>query len=150
MQVHALRTVLVIPLEKQEGNNIKTPPRLMLVMPVEPRGSNSEMNPSIPKDEANVNCNKKSPGFPVRSTKVPETTLMDASVTYKQSVSQEMTNMKDLKTNHFKDSPTKTYNAERPDQPLQLACEIKLRPSVTRSLARTPDPRNQPRHLSCI
>ena len=52
-------------------------------------------------------------------------TLMDASVTYKQSVSQEMTDMKDLKTNNFKDLLTKTYDANRPDQPLQLACKNK-------------------------
>ena len=48
-------------------------------------------------------------------------TLKDASVTYKQSVSHETTD-KDLKTNDFKDSLTKTYNTECPDQPFQLAC----------------------------
>ena len=45
---------------------------------------------------------------------------MAASVTYKQFVSQETTK-KDLKTNIFKDSLTKTYNAEHPNQQLQLA-----------------------------
>ena len=52
-------------------------------------------------------CKKKIPGFPVCSTKVPNTTLIDASMTYKQSVSLETTD-KDLKTNNFKDSLTKT------------------------------------------
>ena len=52
-------------------------------------------------------CKKKSPEFPVHSMKVPKTTLMDASVTYKQSVSLETTD-KDLKTTNFKDSLTTT------------------------------------------
>ena len=46
---------------------------------------------------------------------------MNALVTYKQTVSHDITNMKKLKTNDFKDSLTKTYNAKHPDQPLQLA-----------------------------
>ena len=42
------------------------------------------------------------------STEVPETTLMHASVTYKQLVSLKTTD-EDLKTNDFKDSLAKTY-----------------------------------------
>ena len=53
VQVPVRRTVLVIPLEEQEGNDTKKPPRLILVMPVEPRGSVSETNSSIVKDKAN-------------------------------------------------------------------------------------------------
>ena len=37
-------------------------------------------------------------------------------------MSQETTNVKGLKITNLKDLPTKTYNAERSDQPLQLAC----------------------------
>ena len=35
-----------------------------------------------------------------------------------------MTDIKDLKIKDFKHSPTKTYDAERSDQPLQTACDI--------------------------
>ena len=62
--------------------------------------------------ENSGNSKKKSPGFPVGSRKVPETTLTDASVTYKQSVSHERTN-EDLKTSDFKDWLTKTYVNQR-------------------------------------
>ena len=55
-------------------------------------------------------------------TKVPETTLTDALVTYTQSVRHEITD-KDLKTNDFKDSLLKTFDAKHPAPPLQLACE---------------------------
>ena len=124
MRVPVRRTVLVIPLEEQEGDDTQTPPRLMLVMPVEPKGSVSEIYPSNAKDEASGIYEKKGPGFPVRSTKVPETTMKDASVTYKQSVSHKTTDL-DIKTNDFKDLLTKTYNAKRPDQPLKLAYKNK-------------------------
>ena len=116
--------------------------RLVLIVVEEQDGGVYGTAPSDAKDEANEDRKRiaitttgrlppsgaegdnkrKGPGFPVHSTKVLETTLMVASVTYKQSVSHE-TNNKDLKTNDFKVSLTKTYNAERPDQPLQLAYE---------------------------
>ena len=50
---------------------------------------------------------------------------MDASVTYKQSVNHETTDKRDSKTKNFKDLLTKTYDAECPNQPLQLAYKNK-------------------------
>ena len=65
-------------------------------MPVQSRGNVSEMNPNIAKDndakrptqpfqlayKGNDDCEKKCPKFTVLSTKVPEATMLDASVTY--------------------------------------------------------------------
>ena len=75
----------------------------------------------LPPSEAEGDYEKKGLGFPICSTKVPKTTLKDASVTCEHSVSHEITKMKDLKTNNFKDSPTKSNDAEHPDEPIQLA-----------------------------
>ena len=93
-------------------------------MPVRPGGNVSGMNPSIAKDQNkatrrpgqplqlaykdNNDREMRRPGIMAHSTKVPETTLMDASVTHKQSVCQGMTDIKDLKTNDFRDSSMKT------------------------------------------
>ena len=58
------------------------------------------MDPSKVKDGANDDCErieKKSPGYPVRSTKVPETTLTDFFVTYAQTMRHKTTD-EDLKT----------------------------------------------------
>ena len=123
-EVPAPRTVLAISLEEREGDNTKTPPKLLLVMLVPPMGNVLEMNTSIAKDEDNAtkrpgqplqlayegnnDCKKGSPGLTAQSMKVAETTLMDGLVTHKQLVSQRVTDMKDLKTNDFRDSPTKT------------------------------------------
>ena len=44
-------------------------------------------------------------------------------MTYKQLVSQEITDMKDLKTNDFKYLLAKTHNAEHPNVPIYLVYE---------------------------
>ena len=75
----------------------------------------------LPPSGAEGDYKKKGPGLQVRTTKVPETTLKDASVTGEDLVSHEITSIKDLKTNSFKDSPTESHDAERPDGPIQLA-----------------------------
>ena len=96
VQVPVRRTVLIIPMEKQEGD-------LMLIMPVEPKGDVYGTTPSegrkrietttgrLPPSGAEGNYEKKGPGIPLHSTRVHETTLMDTSVTYNQSVSHETT-----------------------------------------------------------
>ena len=64
--------------------------RLVFIVPVEEQdGDVYETDPSNAEDGANKDrkrIEKKGPGCPVHSTKVPETTPKDASVTYKQSV----------------------------------------------------------------
>ena len=75
------RLVLIITAEEQEGN-VYGP------------------TPSNTKE-------KKGPGVPVYSTKVPETTLKDALVTCELLLSLVLTD-KDLETNNLKDSLTKT------------------------------------------
>ena len=75
----------------------------------------------LPPSGAEGGYEKKGPGLPVCSTKVPETTLKDPSVICKHSVRHEITDIKDLKTNDFKNSPTKSHDAENPDEPIKLA-----------------------------
>ena len=90
-EVLARRTVLNTPLEEQKGDDTKTPPKLLLVLPVRPGGNVLEINPSIAKDENNADRHpgqplrlaykgngsrkKRNPRIMVHSTKVPETTL---------------------------------------------------------------------------
>ena len=106
-EVPARRTVLATSLEEQESDDtellkaegaefkrvtkktIRDPgQRLVLIVPVEQQDRDVYgTNPSDAKNRKEMEG--KGPGYPVYSTKVPETTLKDASVTYKQSPAYE-------------------------------------------------------------
>ena len=54
-KVAARRTVLIIPLKGHEGDDTKTPTKLLLFRLMQFKGNVSEMNPSIAKDEDDDN-----------------------------------------------------------------------------------------------